>query len=142
MSWSSLRSHGAKTALFLTIAVLANSIGNLLLAIAMERMPGFSQVSLGSYIRALIGNPFMLPGAALNAVYSLVQLWLFSWADLSFVVPCIASSYIVSTLLAEFVLGEQVLRARWIGDLLICVGVILVAKTPVATKPHAGRLGE
>lgn len=122
----------------MTIAILANSFGNLLLAVAMERMPEFSQVGLFTYFSNLLLNPFFLPGAALTAIYSLVQLWLFSWADLSFVVPCIASSYIVSTLLAEFVLGEQVLRIRWIGDLLICVGVILVAETPIATKPHPG----
>lgn len=142
MGWAPIRNRGARTAIFIAIAVLANSFGNLLLAIAMERMPRFSQVDLSAYIWDLLSNSFMLPGAALNAVYSLIQLWLFSWADLSFVVPCIASSYIVSTLLAEFVLGEQVLRARWIGDLLICIGVILVAKTPVATRTHDRRPGE
>lgn len=135
--WTQQRS--GRTALFLTVAVLANSFGNLLLAMGMDRMPGFGQVDFGQYLLGLLHDPFLLPGAALTGIYALVQLWLFSWADLSFVVPCIASSYIVSTLLAEFVLGEHVEFARWFGVLLICLGVFLVARTPVATKPHPGR---
>jgi hypothetical protein len=35
------------------------------------------------------------------------------------------------------VIGEQVELVRWCGVLLICFGVMLVAKTPVATKPHS-----
>lgn len=125
-----------KTILFLAVAVLANSFGNLLLALAMDRVPGFFQVGLGRYLLDLSRDPFLLPGALLTAVYSFVQLSLFSWADLSYVVPCTASTYVISTLLARFVLGEQVDLARWIGVVLIFIGVGFVAETPVATKPH------
>lgn len=127
----------SKTILFLIIAVLGNSFGNLLLALGMNRMPGFGTVPFHVYLFGLIANPYLLPGAALTAVYTLTQVWLFSWADLSFVVPCIASSYIVSTLLGQFVLGEIVHGLRWAGVLLIFMGVVLVAETPVTTKEHA-----
>jgi drug/metabolite transporter (DMT)-like permease len=132
----------AKTALFLTIAVLANSFGNLLLSIAMSRLPAFGDVTLWQYILGMVHDPFLIPGAALTATYALLQVWLFSWADLSFVVPCIASSYVISTLLAEFILRERIEATRWAGVLLICFGVFLVARTPVATKPHHGAAPE
>lgn len=135
-----IRSRNTRTALSLGIAVLANSFGNLLLALAVTRLPAFSAVSMTDYLASAIRDPFLIPGVALTATYALVQLWLFSWADLSFVVPCIASSYIISTLLAEFILGEHIQLIRWIGVLLICFGVFLVARTPVATKPHAERV--
>lgn len=125
-----------KTALFIAVAVLANSFGNLLLALAMNHMPGFSQTSFAEYLARLIEDPYLLPGVALTALYTLAQLSLFSWADLSFVVPCISSSYVASTLLGEFVLGEHVHLLRWIGVALITLGVAMVAETPVATKPH------
>lgn len=125
-----------KTLLFLTVAVLGNSFGNLLLALGMDRMPNLSAVGLPAYMLGLLLSPYLLPGAALTAVYTLAQVSLFSWADLSFVIPCIASSYIVSTVLGEFVLGEQVGALRWAGVVLIFVGVALVAETPVATKEH------
>lgn len=125
-----------KTALFLTVAVLANSFGNLLLAMAMRHLPAFAQVHLAHYISSLVSNPFLLPGILLTATYTIAQLSMFSWADLSFVVPCLASSYVISTLLAEFIIGEHVQLARWLGVALITFGVILVSETPVATKPH------
>jgi uncharacterized membrane protein len=39
-------------------------------------------------------------------------------------------------LLAEFVLDERIQLTRWMGVVLICCGVLLVARTPVSTKPH------
>lgn len=132
-----MRSQSRRTIVFLAIAIVANSFGNLLLALAMDSLPAFTQVSLSHYLSSLVHDPYLVPGVALTATYAFAQVSLFSWADLSFVVPCIASSYIISTLLAEFILREHVDLARWLGVSLICLGVVLVAKTPVATKPHA-----
>lgn len=128
-----------KTILYLSVAILTNSFGNLLLAIGMDRMPAFGHVALSQYLWALLTDPFLLPGAALTAIYAFAQLSLFSWADLSFVVPCTALSYVLSTVLAEFILGESVDLARWAGVLLITFGVGLVAKTPVATTAHGSK---
>lgn len=124
----------SKTIVFLAVAVLANSFGTLMLAVGMNRMPDFSHVPFHTYLLGLIENPFVLPGAALLAIYALAQLSLFSWADLSYVIPCTASSYILSTILAEFVLNEHVQLARWLGVFLIFLGVTLVAETPMTTK--------
>ncbi len=126
----------SRTILFIAIAVLANSFGNLMLSIGMDRMPAFAHAPLPHYLLSMLANPFLLPGAGLTAVYTFAQLSLFSWADLSYVVPCTASSYIVTTLLGEFVLGEKVRWDCWLGVLLIFCGVTLVARTPVATKEH------
>ncbi len=137
MKRPSLPQHTAKTLLFLAIAVAGNSFGNLLLALGMNHMPDFAAVALPRYLLGLVENAALLAGAALTAVYTLAQVSLFSWADLSYVIPCIASSYVLSTLLGEFVLGEPVRLVRWPGVALICFGVYLVATTPVATKIHA-----
>src|SRR5579875_3072822 len=126
----------SRTVLFISIAVIANSFGNLMLALGMDRMPGFRHVAFLHYLFSLLANPFLLPGAGLTAVYTFTQLSLFSWADLSFVVPCMASSYIVSTVLGELILNEKVQMMRWLGVLLIFGGVALVAGTPVTTKKH------
>jgi drug/metabolite transporter (DMT)-like permease len=123
-----------KTATFLVVAVITNSFGNLLLAIGMDRMPPFVGTPFPHYLYLLIANPYVIPGTALSAVYMIAQLSLFSWADLSFVVPVIASSYVVTALLSEFVLGEHVELERWLGVLLICVGVAFVTRTPTETK--------
>lgn len=128
------RASALKTGTFILIAVLGNSFGNLLLAIGMERMPDFGNVALPHYMWLLIANPFLLPGALLSAVYTFSQLSLFSWADLSFVVPMIASSYIVTTILSQFILGEHVNLPRWLGVVLISTGVALISRTPPHTS--------
>jgi len=57
--------------------------------------------------------------------YSL--LILLSWEPISLVIPASALSYVVGTLGAKYVLGEQVSAARWAGVVLVCAGVALVA---------------
>jgi len=131
---SARRGLQSRTFFFLATAVLANSFGNLMLALGMDRMPAFTHVALLHYMLRALANPFLLPGAVLTAVYTFAQLSLFSWADLSFVIPCTATSYILTTLLGDLVLGEHVELARWIGVLLIFGGVTLVARTPIETK--------
>lgn len=123
-----------KTATFLVVAVIANSFGNLLLAIGMDGMPAFQSTPFAHYVYLLVANSYLIPGTALSAIYMFAQLSLFSWADLSFVAPVIASSYAVTTLLSEFVLGEQVELERWLGVMLICAGVAFVVRTPTDTK--------
>jgi len=123
-----------KTAIFLVVAVIANSFGNLLLAIGMDGMPSFADTPFPHYVYLLVANPYVIPGTVLSAIYMLAQLSLFSWADLSFVAPMIASSYVVTALLSEFVLGERVELERWLGVLLICMGVAFVMRTPCDTK--------
>jgi drug/metabolite transporter (DMT)-like permease len=135
MTWPA-RTWLSRTVVFLAIAVLANSFGNLLMALGMGRMPDFGAVPCHSYLLGLLDNPYLLPGALLTAVYTITQLSLLSWADLSYVVPCIASSYIVSTLLGEFVLDERVRAIRWAGVVLIFLGVTLVYETTPATTSH------
>lgn len=122
-----------KTIIFITIAVLANSFGNLLLAIGMEGMPDFAHLGIPRYLLLLVSSPFIIPGALVSFIYTLAQLSLFSWADLSYVVPCVASSYIVTTLLSEFILNEPIHVQRWVGVVLIVCGVALVAETPECT---------
>lgn len=123
-----------KTIAFILIVVIANSFGNILLAEGMNRMPAFMHVPLTAYVLRLLANPWVVPGALLTAVYTLAQLSLFSWADLSYVIPCTAASYILTTLLGRFLMGEHVDPARWVGVVLITFGVILVAETPTRTK--------
>jgi len=52
-----------------------------------------------------------------------------SWADYSYVMPAGAFGYALLTLLAVVFLHESVSPRRWVGVVLICVGVLLVGQT-------------
>jgi drug/metabolite transporter (DMT)-like permease len=59
--------------------------------------------------------------------YSL--LILLSWAPLSVVIPASAFNYVVGTFGAKYLLNEQISEKRWMGVVMVCVGVMLVLFT-------------
>jgi len=60
-----------------------------------------------------------------------------SWADYSYVMPAGAFGYAILTLLAVIFLHENVSPKRWVGVVLICVGVLLVGQTKPRTTEAA-----
>ena len=125
------RNPQLKNWIFIALVVLSNSLGNLLLGFAMERMPDFAATPFVGYLLAVCTNVWLLLGVVLMIVYMVAQLSMFSWADLSYVLPMTASTYILSALLSKFFLHETVSTVRWVGIVLISFGVIFVAETPV-----------
>jgi len=53
-------------------------------------------------------------------------LGMLSIANVSFVVPVTAFSYVIGVLGGKLFLGEQVTPRRWFGVLMVCLGVTLV----------------
>jgi drug/metabolite transporter (DMT)-like permease len=126
-----IRNTQLKNRIFIALVVFSNSVGNLLMGFAMERMPDFSKTPFFSYVTFVCTNVWLLLGVLLMIVYMIAQLSMFSWADLSYVLPVTASTYIFSALLSKFFLHETVSTVRWLGIALISFGVIFVAETPV-----------
>ena len=124
---------------FIVLIVVTNTIGTLLLGVGMERMPDFGAVSLISYLTALFASWYVVGGTALLIVWMIAQLSMFTWADLTYVLPVTASAYILTAVLSKFFLGERISVARWIGVVIISFGVLLVSETPPDTKHEPGR---
>lgn len=124
-----------KNRLFIVLIVLTNTFGNLCLAIAMRHMPDFTAVALSSYIFSLLTNPWLLGGTTLLAAWMISQLSMYTWADLTYILPVTASGYIVTALLSRFILNEHESAFRWAGVVVIALGVVLVSETPERTSP-------
>jgi drug/metabolite transporter (DMT)-like permease len=118
--------------------ILSNTFGNCLLAIGMQHMPDFMGTPLLSYLLALLGNPWIISGTALLTLWMVSQLTMFTWADLSYVLPVTASGYMVTAILGKWLLGEQITAMRWGGTVLITIGSMIVSRTPVRTRPEFG----
>lgn len=103
----------------------------------MEGMPDFYTTPFFSYLLILSTNWLFLSGTALLIIWMIAQLSMFTWADLTYVLPVTSSTYILTAILSRLFLGEQISIARWIGVLIISVGVVLVSETPRDTK-HQG----
>jgi len=65
-----------------------------------------------------------------------------SWADLTYVLPTTSVSFILLTLVAKFILHENVSLARWLGVGLISLGIGLVSQGPVLTPPRRTPSGD
>lgn len=56
-----------------------------------------------------------------------------SWADLTYVLPTTSISFILLTLVAKFILHENVSVMRWLGVVLISIGIGFVTQGPALT---------
>lgn len=116
--------------------IATNTVGNFFLALGMKDMPDFKPESLSSYASAFLTDPWILGGIALLIVWMIAQLSMFTWADLTYVLPVTASAYVLTALLGKFFLGERILSMRWLGIAFISAGVILVSETPEWTHSN------
>jgi drug/metabolite transporter (DMT)-like permease len=83
--------------------------------------------ALLAFFGRAVCNGWLWVGIALMTIAFYSLLVLLSWQPVSFVIPASALSYVVGTLGAKYILGEQISGARWTGVLLVCAGVGLVA---------------
>lgn len=111
-------------------AVTASTIGDLFLAKGMKRVGEVEWRGFGDALRT-VGKVLRRPEIPLAvfflAIFFFTWLALLSRADLSLVLPMTALTYIFNGLAAGPVLGEKVSRQRWIGLMVITVGVVLVS---------------
>ena len=100
----------------------------------MTHTPSFHGVSPLAYFLSLLENYWMWSGVALLIVWMVSQLSMFTWADLTYVLPVTASAYVITAILSKVFLHDQISISRWIGIVLISVGVLFVAETPERTN--------
>ena len=117
--------------LLFLVAVFA-ACGDVCLARGMK---DFGAVNAANWSRLLacFGNPWVLTGICLLILFTCSYLTALSWADLTYVLPATAISYVLMVLLGKFLLHENVTVSRWLGVALIAVGVGYVASGPALT---------
>lgn len=116
--------------LLIAIIVAATTIGEVLQAMGMRRhgeIRDFRPGALGSLVGALTRNWMVAASVVAMAVSFFAYLGLLTVAELSFAVPATAGTYALETVLAKYVLKEQVSWLRWAGATLVVWGVALVS---------------
>src|SRR5262249_22966737 len=118
-----------KTFLLLCSLIAGSSLGEILSAKGMQQVGdvSFRPKALIGAIGRMIRNPYLFGGVACLAVSFFSFISLLSYADLSFVVPLTAVSYITNTVGARFFLKERISRDRWAGTLLVAFGVAFIS---------------
>src|SRR6516225_389436 len=130
-----------KTLFMVSLMVVSANLGDLMLKRGMVQI-GAVEMSLSGLWRALLStihNATIWLGILFLIGFTFCYMTAVSWADYSYVMPAGAFGYAVQTMLAVVILHEAVSAHRWIGVVLIVVGVLLVGQThpSTTTKPVA-----
>src|SRR5439155_22902583 len=87
--------------------------------------------------RLTLTNGTIWAGIFFLTGFMLSYMTVLSWADYSYVMPAGAFGYALLTLLAVVFLHESVSPRRWIGVVLICVGVLVRVQPKPSTTAVA-----
>lgn len=112
------------------IIALCNTLGDVLNTAGMKRQGEVEDLrpsSFGVMIKRIFRNPLVLCGFAAMAVSFFALLSLLSIATVSFAVPATAVSYLLETLLAKYILREDVRWRRWAAASLVACGVVMLS---------------
>lgn len=111
------------------IIAICNTIGDVLNTAGMKRqgeVENLSPRTLFHMLARIFRNPLVLAGLGTLAVSFFALLSLLSITNVSFAVPATAISYLLETVLAKYVLKEDVRLRRWAAAILVAGGVVLL----------------
>ena len=122
-----------KYLILLAVTVFGAS-GDVCLARGMRDFGAVTPDNWHRLLTALV-DPWVLVGICLLILFFCSYLTALSWADLTYVLPATALSYVLMALLAKVFLHENVTLEHWLGVGLITIGVGFVATGPSLTAP-------
>jgi drug/metabolite transporter (DMT)-like permease len=123
----------------LALVSISAPLGDTCLSRGMTSLPAISLAHPGTLIAAVF-TPWIAVGIVLLIGFFASYLTALSWADLTFVLPATAFGNMIVVLLSRFWLHEAISYQRWIGVVLITVGVGFVAQGPSLTERPAVKL--
>lgn len=138
MTTNSSRVH-VKTYFMLALMILFAPLGNVLLGKGMKgvtTVTSWRASEVFAVIRQIAFSPFIWLGIASLLTFFVAYMVVLSWADYSYVQPASSFSYAVVALLGYLLLGEVITPLRAAGIAVICLGVLVVGRTPPRTTEH------
>jgi len=118
--------------LVLAAVTVFGATGDSLLSRGMKDAGNISLHQLPDLILTIL-NPWVLAGILFLLGFFAAYMTALSWADLTYVLPATSLGYVLLALIAKFLLHEQVTTTRWLGIILISVGVGFVTRGPALT---------
>jgi drug/metabolite transporter (DMT)-like permease len=116
----------------LLFGLLMEAVGVVLLSKGLKEIGELASVTVPEMLRLFgrgVTNRNILLGVALEAGFFGCLMFLMSRADVSFIWPLTALSFVFSTLAAIWFLGEHVSGLRWTGIVFILIGTAIITYT-------------
>jgi drug/metabolite transporter (DMT)-like permease len=131
-----------KTYFAILLMILFGPLGNVMLGKGMKQVGEVSVNSPAQVVHTLVTifrTEEIWLGIVSLIIFFLTYMLVLSWADYTFVQPSSSIAYGMVALLSHFLLREVITPIRWLGILVICLGVLIVSWTPPRTtgRPDA-----
>jgi drug/metabolite transporter (DMT)-like permease len=108
---------------------VCNTVGDVLNTAGMKREPEVEKLNLKALtamLSRIARNPLVIGGVLSLTAGFFAMVSLLSIANVSFSVPATAISFVLETLLAKYILKEDVGFRRWVAASLVACGVVLL----------------
>jgi multidrug transporter EmrE-like cation transporter len=115
--------------ILLSIAIAVG--GQLLLKVGINRIGVVNFGSLDAFRQFFLGvvkSPLVMTGLFLYVISAAIWMIAISVVDLSFAYPFLGFTYVMVLVLSKFILKEDVNPIRWIGTVIITIGVIVLSR--------------
>lgn len=118
----------SKTWLGVIVLAFADSAGDISLAMGMKQIGKFQLFPIKKMLEQVyqvLTNSNIIIGISCQAIAFFSFISLLSWADISFVRPATALTYVFSLLGSKYILNEKIGFGRLIGITLIIIGIFI-----------------
>jgi ceramide glucosyltransferase len=115
-----------RTAPILIFVVVTGTAGEICLTHAMKllgEVHDFRPRAIVSFVLRALRVGWLWLAVLLMAASFFSFLTMLSWFPVSFVIPVTSLAYVAGAIGAKFFLGEKLNATRWVGIVLICLGV-------------------
>lgn len=92
------------------------------------QMPSTPIDTLTFLIKTMILNPYVLGGLLLSVIASMSWIATLARTNLSFAYPFMSLAFPLVLLFAGFIFGETISSVRWVGMIIIMIGLVMVSK--------------
>jgi drug/metabolite transporter (DMT)-like permease len=112
------------------LSVVSGVAGQTVIKLGVSH-PGSSEAATGlvSLVTMILRSPMVLLGLVLYGIGALAWIAVLSRMDLSIAYPFLALNFVLVTVSSRLILGETVPFMRWMGIVVICVGILLVSRS-------------
>lgn len=127
-----------KTMPLILVSIILGPLGNVFLGKGMKGVGSVTSariIDISPIATRVLTSGYIWLGIGCLMGFFVAHMLLLTWADYSYVQPATSLSYLSIAILSYLVLGEMISPLRWVGVIIICVGVIVVGRTsPSSTE--------
>lgn len=118
------------------LSITAGVVGQTLLKLGVNHASATAVADGGpaGLIGMIATEPLVLMGLACYVLAALTWIAALTRLDLSVAYPFLALNFVLVALSSWLILGETVPLLRWLGILVICVGILLVARSAARVR--------